>query len=223
MNWFEQVDIYCERTDFSYWSEPLNAITNAAFLISALVCWRMLRGQEDFPARLLTFNLGIIGIGSYLFHTHATQWAELADVIPIQAFILIYVYFATTRILDFRWWAGAAAVLLFFPFAFVSGTIIARVFGPLNGSGGYMPVALLIAGYGLATLGKKPAIGRGLLIGAAFLSLSLVFRTIDRDICAAIPIGTHFLWHTLNGIMLGWMIFVLHKARAPLARPAPRR
>jgi hypothetical protein len=23
-----------------------------------------------------------------------------------------------------------------------------------------------------------------------------------------IPLGTHFLWHVLNGIMLGWMIVV---------------
>ena len=30
-----QVDVYCERTDFSFWSEPINALTNIAFLIAA--------------------------------------------------------------------------------------------------------------------------------------------------------------------------------------------
>ena len=30
------IDAYCERTDASYWSEPVNAVTNAAFLIGRL-------------------------------------------------------------------------------------------------------------------------------------------------------------------------------------------
>ncbi|MEO0912162.1 MAG: ceramidase domain-containing protein, partial [Pseudomonadota bacterium] len=70
-----EIDIYCERVDASYWAEPINAISNAAFLIAAVICWRMLRGAEDFGAKLLTANLALIGIGSYLFHTHANQWS----------------------------------------------------------------------------------------------------------------------------------------------------
>ena len=27
MDWFRAVNSYCERTDASYWSEPLNAVT----------------------------------------------------------------------------------------------------------------------------------------------------------------------------------------------------
>ena len=46
-------------------------------------------------------------------------------------------------------------------------------------------------------------------IGAAILAVSLFFRTIDDAVCARFPLGTHFLWHTLNGVMLGWMILVL--------------
>ena len=40
MNWSQKVDIYCERTDFAFWSEPLNAVSNAAFVIAALLVWR---------------------------------------------------------------------------------------------------------------------------------------------------------------------------------------
>ncbi|NJN40478.1 MAG: hypothetical protein HC807_06085 [Gammaproteobacteria bacterium] len=32
--------------------------------------------------------------------------------------------------------------------------------------------------------------------------MSLTFRTLDRDLCAAIPLGTHFLWHLLNAVVL---------------------
>ena len=99
VDWMRQVDNYCERVDASYWSEPVNAISNAAFLIAAFVCWGMLRGRSDIGARLLTANLFLIGVGSYLFHTYATAWAGVADVLPIQTFILIYLFLATTRIL----------------------------------------------------------------------------------------------------------------------------
>lgn len=223
MDWFKEVDIYCERIDATYWSEPLNALSNATFLIAAFLCWRMLQGAQDFGARLLTANLALIGIGSYLFHTHANQWSLTADVVPIQAFILIYLYFASTRLLGLPWWGGVATIVGFFPFAFGAGTLIASAFGPLNGSVGYIPVAILIALYGLILLRRDAKTGRGLLIGAGLLSLSLFFRTIDEAICEALPIGVHYFWHILNGIMLGWMIFVLHKAPAALARPCAAR
>ena len=36
MEWFEAVGGYCERVDAAFWSQPINAMTNAAFLIAAL-------------------------------------------------------------------------------------------------------------------------------------------------------------------------------------------
>jgi hypothetical protein len=207
MDWFRAVNSYCERTDASYWSEPLNALSNASFIVFGLIAWRAAAG--DRGARLLAGVLILIGIGSYLFHTHAQVWAMYADVIPIQAFILIYLYLATARFFGLRWWAGALAVALFIPYAALLGRAIAAAFGPLNGSVGYIPVPILIAGYAAALLRRSPATARGLLIGAGLLAVSLVFRTIDRAVCPAFPLGTHFLWHLLNGAMLGWMILVL--------------
>lgn len=32
--------------------------------------------------------------------------------------------------------------------------------------------------------------------------MSLFFRTIDMAVCESIPIGTHFLWHLLNGVLV---------------------
>ena len=38
MNLGEKIFIYCERgQDPSFWAEPLNAVSNAAFIIAALV------------------------------------------------------------------------------------------------------------------------------------------------------------------------------------------
>ncbi len=61
MDWFQAVDAYCERTGPDYWSEPLNALTNLAFLLAALWVWPATRGYP--VARALAVNLGIIGIG----------------------------------------------------------------------------------------------------------------------------------------------------------------
>ncbi len=218
MDWFREVNNYCERIDNSYWSEPVNALSNFAFIVAAILCWRFIGARRDVGARLLTGVLFAIGVGSYLFHTHAQIWALTADVVPIQLFILIYVYYATVRFFAAPRWAGFAAVALFIPYAALASRAIEAVTGPLNGSVGYAPVPILIAAYALALRGRAPETARGLAIGSAILLISLTFRTIDASVCPAFPLGTHFLWHILNGVMLGIMIVVLVRhADRPLA------
>jgi FtsH-binding integral membrane protein len=223
MDWFREVNNYCERLDNAYWAEPINAVTNAAFLIAAAVAWRLIGERGDLGARLLTLILAAIGIGSYLFHTHAQIWALMADVIPIQAFILVYVYLATVRFFDLPRWAGAAAVVLFIPYAALTSRAVAAIAGDLNGSVGYAPVPILIAAYAVALRARAPETARGLAIGAAILVLSLFFRTIDQAVCPTIPIGTHFVWHLLNGVMLGWMIVVMARHGGPALAGADAR
>ena len=80
MDWNAQVDGYCERLAPGLWAEPWNAVTNLAFVLAAIWVWR--RGG-DVPVRVLAAILFVIGIGSGLFHTFATRWAGVADVLPI--------------------------------------------------------------------------------------------------------------------------------------------
>ena len=40
MNWLESIDLYCERTGPELWSEPLNALSNLAFIGVAALLWR---------------------------------------------------------------------------------------------------------------------------------------------------------------------------------------
>jgi hypothetical protein len=213
MDWFRTVDNYCERIDAAYWSEPVNALTNAAFVIAAILAWRAASAAGDTGARVLSVILGAIGIGSYLFHTHAQIWSLYADVIPIQLFILAYLYLATVRLFELPRWAGALAVVAFIPYSALVAWGLGSLVGSLNGSIGYVPVPILIAIYALLLRDRRPDAARGFLIGAAILSVSLVFRTLDRGICDALPLGTHFLWHVLNAVMLGWMIGVIIRPR----------
>jgi hypothetical protein len=218
VDWFRAVNGYCERTDASYWSEPLNAVSNAAFLAAAWIAWRMARRAGDRPAQALAAILAVIGIGSYLFHTHAQVWALLADVIPIQVFILAYLCLATIRFFAAPWWIGVLAAAAFVPASALAASAIRAAFGPLNGSVGYIPVPVLVLLYAAALRRRAPETARGLAIGAGILVLSLFFRTIDNSACGRFPIGTHFLWHLLNGLMLGWMIAVLIRHRRPADR-----
>lgn len=218
MNWTQQVDNYCERLDPGFWAEPLNAATNALFIIAALVVWAILGGKRDPGARVLTVILFVIGIGSFLFHTYATRWAGLADTLPILAFILVYIYLATRRFFDQGILGGALMVALFFPFSWSVVLLVGAVTGPLNGSLGYVPVPVLILIFAAVLWGPSPLTARGLAIGAGILILSLVFRSIDDAVCGFLPFGTHFLWHSLNALMLGWMILVMHTHLPPEQR-----
>ena len=207
--WTEQVIAYCERTDFGFWAEPVNALTNAAFVIAALVVWPATRGVPI--ARALAVVLALIGVGSFLWHTFATRWAGLADVAPILAFILIYLFGATRDFLGARPWVAALVTALFLPYAAAFAWALGLVVPGLGANGLYLSVAVLIAGYGLWL--RATATGRGLLVGAGILLASLGARMADDHVCTVFAPGSHFLWHVLNAIMLGWMIRVYLRHR----------
>lgn len=210
-----QLDGYCERIDPSFWSEPVNAITNAAFLIAALYMWHRSRGLPN--AQALCAVLFAIGVGSFLFHTYATTWAAIADVAPIAVYVLLYIFLATRDFWEQNTLTSLGAVLLFFPYAYVTVPLF-EMLPILNVSAGYGPVPLLILIYAFGLRNRAPETARGLAIGATIILISLTFRSLDMPVCENLPLGTHFMWHILNGIALGWMIEVYR--RHMLAQPA---
>lgn len=204
---FEQINGYCERTDFTYWAEPLNAVTNAAFLVAAIIMWR--RVSDPF-GRALCVILFAIGIGSYLFHTHATVWAVILDVLPILLFVLLYIFVANYRFWNLSLTWAIIATLLYFPYAALIGATLGQhPFFAISGQ--YWPLPIMIGAYGIALLRRYPETGRGLIIGALILVTSLLFRSVDEIYCENWPMGTHLWWHILNGVMLGWMIEVYRR------------
>lgn len=212
MDWLAPVDAYCERTGPDYWSEPVNALTNLAFIAAALIMAGRLRGPGMGMGRVLAGVLFVIGLGSWLFHTHANRLTGLMDVLPILAFILLYVFAATRDFLGARPWVAALVTAGFLPYAALTVPLFSVVPG-LGSSAGYAPVPLLILIYALLLRHRLPRVARGLAVGAGVLILSLTFRTLDQASCAVLPMGTHFLWHILNAVMLAWMIEVWRRHR----------
>lgn len=198
------IDGYCERLDPSYWAEPINAITNAAFLIAAWFMWRRSAGVP--LARALVVILFAIGVGSFLFHTHAQVWAAIADVVPILLFILVYIFAINRDVWGFGPIAALGLTALFLPYA--AATVPVFQLLPIGGTAGYAPVPTLILIYAFLLRRREPMLACGFVIGAGILLLSMTMRTIDEPLCNLIPMGTHYWWHILNAIMLGWMIEV---------------
>lgn len=209
MDWTTQIDGYCERLGPDYWAEPVNAVTNAAFLIAAVVVWRRgLAGVE----KALAVILFAIGIGSYLFHTHAMVWASVADVTPILLFIMVYIHAANRMFWGMNRIYSTAGALLFIPYLWF-GAVLFQAIPFFAISSVYWPVALLILIYAALLRRRMPRTAAGLAAGGGVLCLSLLFRSLDEAFCPSVPIGTHFVWHILNGAMLGWMIEVLRRHR----------
>jgi mono/diheme cytochrome c family protein len=104
MSFGEHVFLYCERgRSEALLAEPLNAASNAAFVLAALAALLLLlrRPKEDRSAdvALLIALVFLIGLGSLAFHLLADKGTLLADVIPIDVFMLVYLGFALNRLL----------------------------------------------------------------------------------------------------------------------------
>lgn len=209
MDWMAQVDGYCERISPAFWAEPVNAMTNAAFLIAAVIMAMRLRGSGLPLAWAMVVVLAVIGVGSFLFHTFATTWAGLADTLPILLFILLYIFAASRDYLRLPTWGAGLITVGFVPYSAALVPVFAWL-GVSGGSASYAPVPLLIYAYALILRRNRP-LSRGLAIGASILVVSLTFRTLDMPLCEGFPLGTHFMWHVLNGLMLGWMIEVYRR------------
>lgn len=225
---------YCERLGApGFWAEPLNAVTNGAFLIAAfagLMLWRQ-KQPRDWPALALVVIVTAIGIGSFLFHTIPNGTTVLLDVLPIQAFILVYFGLALGRYLGAPLWLVLAGPLAFF----ATSALLVRLAGSgaLAGGIGYVPALAALFGFGYAAgrrsdlsavssgLAGEAArrVARALTIAGLVFTLSLTLRTLDRPLCGLWPVGLHFLWHMLNATVLGLLTLAALRV-APARRSA---
>ncbi|HEU6441007.1 MAG TPA: ceramidase domain-containing protein [Microvirga sp.] len=218
-SWFQPIDSYCERIGPGFWAEPVNAVSNGAFVLAAahvFWLWRR-RRPRDWPALWLIAVTAIVGIGSFLFHTFANRWSLLADVLPIAVFIYSYFLLAMRRYLRL---GIAAAIAVTFGFAVFNLSFPRLWFNvfpgvSLNGSIGYLPALMALVAVGIACrIRHVVQPGRWLLWAGLIFALSLVFRSIDSAVCSALPLGTHALWHMLNALVL-WILTTAALVRAP--------
>lgn len=220
MDTFALVDLYCERTNSEFWNEPFNALSNSAFIVTA--CWAIRYTRRHSTPRFTNIVLILltasIGIGSFLFHTFATVWAELADVIPIWSFVALYIAVLTFRINGENLYRTAASILLALCIAWLivqfSGGLLFlesdRESQPLNGSLQYAPALVALIIFSLITCMTRHPARYHLLLATVGFSVALVFRTVDHATCTLTNgVGTHFIWHIVNALVIGILLHAL--------------
>ena len=207
-----QIDGYCERTSPEFWAEPINAVTNAAFLVAAGICFVMARRADRLDGAViwLIALMSIIGIGSFLFHTFATVWAAIADTAPIMIFILTYFTISMRYFGGLSWPFSISLtinfILVLVGLSWVLNTLLRDVIG---GSVSYLPALMALLAVGLWLHLRGHPAGVWLMVVAVIFGASLTSRAIDEPLCDSIPHGTHWLWHTLNGVVLGTLTVAL--------------
>ena len=211
--WHDKIYSYCERGgNDAFWAEPINAWSNLAFVVAALaalVLWlRSAGGVRRGVDLFMIFIVAVIGVGSFLFHTHASRWAMVADVAPITVFMLFYFGYVLRRFLSLPWLVVLVGVGAFYGILNYAEGIRCDGGRCLNGSIGYLPALAVLLLSGIALLAMRRSVGWSLIAGGLVFCASLVFRTMDQQWCSIVsgidggPLGTHFLWHCLNAFLL---------------------
>ncbi len=240
---------YCERgLNPSFWAEPLNAVTNAGFILAALAGAIMIarRPPREISAWHIFFVLNFIaiGVGSFLFHTVPNVNTVQADTSPIGLFMFTYLIFAMRRLAGASWLITCLAIAAFigamvmaFNLRCWDGRVGILLDGIpagaravcLNGSLGYGPAlaAMALIGGWLATT-RHPAATLVLAAAATFF-ISLTFRSLDQKLCGDFVVmghrmGTHFIWHLLNSVTLFLLLCaaIRHGGKQQVLPPRPK-
>lgn len=209
---------YCERTGPGLWAEPLNALTNLAFLAAAVLALLrylrepLLRPGNSWDLLVLIACLFAIALGSGLWHTLATRWSAFADVLPIGAFINVFLASFLIRLTRVGVAATIATLLVYQLLLVAVGKWVEPSF--LSGSLFYAPAWLGLLGMTVYLWKTGSGYTGRFVLALGLLTASLFFRSVDQPVCEMLPMGTHFLWHLLNAVLLYLLIDVLERAVA---------
>lgn len=193
------LDLYCERIAPGLFGEPVNTLSNLAFILAAWASWRVIRGREPRGSlRLLVVLIFGIAIGSTVFHMVAEFWAQILDVTPIFLFQVVWVWLYAREVTRLKRPQTMALLTVFLVLALTGSQL--RQF--LNGALPYAPALVVLGLFGVHHRRHQPAAPNDLLIALLCFIGALFFRIIDLAVCESIPFGTHFLWHVLNGAVI---------------------
>ena len=193
------MDAYCERVGMGLFAEPLNAVSNISFLLAAWAAWVVAKriGALSAGVRVLIAMAASVGVGSILWHTYPTMLTLILDIVPILIFIVWFIWLYTQNVVGMRPLFAVASVG-----AFLAATFLAfPLAGVLHGAPVYTPGLVVTLVLGVFHARERRVARFALLAAAGVYVAALFFRTIDNEVCPVLPIGTHFLWHVLIGLV----------------------
>ena len=203
---FDILDKYCERITPNLWGEPLNAMSNLAFIIAGFYLARLLHSykpRQYHQARDFFVLIGLIfliGMGSFAWHLTAVTWALFADIIPILLFTSLFLVSFLYRVLNFSPTIIIVIIVIYQGLNYGVQT----QFEPelLNGSLFYLPTFIFLCALSYLLFLKHKTLGLQTFYLSGLFTIALIFRTVDLTMCNSFPIGTHFIWHLLIAFVL---------------------
>lgn len=190
-------------------------ITNIFILAAGLCGWRhaVRNGVLTVGTGLMLTTIIAIGLGSIVFHIYPVRLTLVMDVAPITLFQFIFLWLYLKKAFSASFTTSAvicAVVALLIVFSY-------RFLDYINASSPYLPALVVLSAMVIWFRHTKGKWDLTVVAALLLFSVALIFRTIDNALCVY-GVGTHFIWHTLNGIVL--YLFYLTIANT-ISKPSP--
>lgn len=192
------IGYYCGRFGPGFWGEPLNSLSNFAFVLGAVIAFRFWRSSPSRdPWQLLLFSLAAsIGVGSFIFHSHPVPATLAIDLIPIQIFGLTALAYVCLRYVGLTKSRTFALLLAFFLIRQLWIRSVNQ--GLLGGGVTHVPALLMLLSFGVILKLRQSPVANFLFLACAAYVAALLVRSWDLHLCSEFPIGLHWLWHLLT-------------------------
>ena len=195
--------VYCERTSNSFFAEPINLVTNLAFLISAWFSYKMLKTEKLKQSiyYFLPWFIFLIGLGSSSYHSYRNPITLLFDAIPVYIFLGLSLFLLLKKL----------AKNTSLTFGLIGLFILLQIFLTvnfshlLNSSIRHIANAILLLILIVLAYRKFGKIAMELFLVFLVYAIGIFFRTIDIPVCPSFVIGTHFLWH----LFVAWGAYLI--------------
>lgn len=205
-----------KETDLEYLIvEPWNAVSSLMIVLPA-VYWlfRIGRDYKDYTFMLYAIPLIIMGgTGSTLFHAfRASRFFLFMDFLPTAILTVSLTIYFWVKVFN-RWWYVffiiiPSILVRFYLFSYVelSEFMAINVSYTLTGILVGLPLLILLFRSRYQNL-------HFVLLTILFFIAAILFREMDSRDFQFLPMGTHFLWHTLTGFGTYFILAYLYYFR----------
>jgi len=167
---------YCERVGSYFYSEPINALSNIGFFISALLIYRLFKNKKVKHKGywLLFVLIVVIGVGSSFWHTVRSPITLALDAVPIWIFFLVFIFLLVQKL------TGSKIKTFLFLLGFFLLQLTISYFFPevLNGSIRHVTNGLTFVLISIWFYKKYSYLSRNLIIAFILYILAIVFAAL---------------------------------------------
>lgn len=195
----------CELFKSGLQSQPINLITNLAFLISGWKIYGLLKQHKIISRDLwwLFYGVILVGLGSTIRHYHSNILTLIIDGLPMLGLICLSVYFFAKYLFKLN---RLRSLLAIFGYVLLMALILITLNKTIRPALVFSLSSQLICLPVVLISRKRRRKTSGLLITATvFFLLAAVAFIADLNYCQKLLFGTHFLWHIFNGLALYYL------------------